>query len=133
MFVTSSFAKQIVEIEKGLCEPTLFHGDLTARRDFTDVRDTVQAYYLAYLAGVPGEVYNIGRDISFPIQFVLDTLLSYTDSDIKTVADPTRLRPSDIPELLCDSTKFRTLTGWEPVIPLEQTLMDLLNYWRERL
>lgn len=133
VFICSNFAKQIAEIEKGLKEPVLYVGNLEARRDFTDVRDTVRAYWLSLEKGEPGEVYNIGTGKAFTMQEVLDILLSMSELKVEVRVDKSRLRPSDVPLLLCDVTKFKSLTGWEPQIPFRQTLKDLLDYWRERV
>lgn len=133
VFVTSSLAKQIAEIEKGLCPPIIWVGDLESRRDWTDVRDMVRAYWLALEKGEPGEVYNIGSGISRRVGDVLELLLSMTDMNVEIRQDPARLRPSDVPILWADVTKFKKQTGWEPRITFEQTMLDLLNYWRARV
>jgi GDP-4-dehydro-6-deoxy-D-mannose reductase len=133
VFVTSSFAKQIAEIEKKKRPPIIYVGNLEAKRDFTDVRDMVRAYWLALEKGVEGEVYNIGRGQAFSMQEVLDLLMSLSRAKMEVKVDPARLRPSDVPVLLSDSTKFVSLTGWRPMIPFKQTIVDLLNYWRERV
>lgn len=133
VFVTSNFAKQIASIEAGLQEPVIRVGNLEAVRDFTDVRDMVRAYWLAVEKGRPGEVYNIasGRDIT--IRQLLDLLLEQSRTPVEIEVDPARLRPSDVEVLIGDASKFRADTGWEPLIPLEQTVKDLLDFWRERL
>lgn len=133
VFATSNFAKQIALIEAGAQEPVLRVGNLEARRDFTDVRDIVQGYWLALERGEPGEVYNLcsGRDVA--IREVLEMLLGMTSKAIKIETDPQRLRPSDVPLLCGDGSKFFAQTGWQPKIPLRKTLEDLLNYWRERV
>jgi len=133
VFVTSSFAKQIVEVEKGRRKAVIYVGNLEAKRDFTDVRDMVRAYWLSLEKGEPGEVYNIGSGRTCAMQEVLDTLLSLSKVKVKVEVDPKRLRPSDVPILLSDCTKFRKLTGWKPKIPFKQTMSDLLDYWRERV
>jgi GDP-4-dehydro-6-deoxy-D-mannose reductase len=133
VFVTSNFAKQIAEIEAGRRPPVLEVGSLTARRDWHDVRDTVRAYWLAATDGEPGEVYNIGRGEALSIQEMLDLLLSMAKVDVEVRPVPERMRPSDVELLLCDPTKFRERTGWEPKIPFDQTLADTLEYWRERV
>ena len=130
VFAESSFALQIAKIEAGKREPVLKVGNLEARRDYTDVRDMVKAYLLALEKGEPGEVYNICSGKSHPIQYILDTLLSFSEAKIEVVQDPARLRPSDVMVLYGDAGKFRKQTGWEPKIPLDQTLRDLLEYWR---
>lgn len=133
VFVTSNFAKQIASIEKGLQNPVIYVGNLEARRDFSDIRDIVKAYYLSLEKGEAGEVYNVGNDKAYSIRDVLEILLSYSKVKVSIKEDPERMRPSDVPLLICDSRKFRERTGWVPEIPFEKTLEDLLNYWRERL
>ncbi len=133
VFVTSSFAKQIAEIEKNRREPVIYVGNLDAKRDFSDVRDIVRAYWLCLEKGEDGEVYNIGSGVSRTMREVLDTLLSLSRVNVRVEVDPKRLRPSDVPILLSDSSKFVRLTGWKPEIPFSQTMADLLNYWRERV
>ena len=132
-FVTSSLARQIALIEAGKIEPVIYHGDLTSKRDWTDVRDMVRAYWLALEKGEPGEVYNVGRGKCWSIREMLDMLLSHSTVKIRTQEDPARLRPSDVPILWADTAKFQRATGWEPQIPFEKTLADLLDYWRERV
>ena len=133
VFVSSNFSRQIANIEKGKAEPVIKVGNLSARRDFTDVRDMVKAYWLALEKGEPGDVYNLGSGKDVTIRKMLDILLGFTDIDITVEQDPERMRPSDVEILLADMTKFHELTGWEPEIPLTKTLEDLLNYWRERV
>ncbi len=133
VFICSNFAKQIVEIEKKKREPIIYVGNLEAKRDFTDVRDMVHAYWLCLEKGEPGEVYNLGTGKTYSIKEILDMLLAISGVDVKIEVDPDRLRPSDVPVLLSDSSKFRRLTGWEPKIPFNQSLQDLLEYWRERV
>lgn len=133
VFVTSNFAKQIAEIEKRKKEPVLHVGNLEAKRDFTDVRDIVRAYWLAAEKGEDGEVYNVGTGKAMAMKEMLDILLSLSKAKVKIQVDPERLRPSDVPILQSDCSKFVRLTGWKPQIPLEQTFKDLLNYWRERV
>jgi GDP-4-dehydro-6-deoxy-D-mannose reductase len=133
VFVTSSLAKQIAEIEKGAKEPVIQVGNLDAQRDFNDVRDIVEAYWLSLEMGEPGEVYNIGSGVARPIREVLDILLSLSRVKVRVEVDPRRLRPSDVPILLADSSKFVARTGWKPRLPFRQTLSDLLDYWRGRV
>lgn len=133
VFAESNFARQVAEIEQGLREPVLRVGNLEARRDFTDVRDVVRAYWLALELGEPGEVYNIASNRTYPIRDVVDLLLGMSRVAIRLEVDPARLRPSDVPILLGDATKFSALTGWRPEIPFEKTLADLLQYWRGRV
>jgi GDP-4-dehydro-6-deoxy-D-mannose reductase len=133
VFICSNFARQIAEIEKGVKEPVIQVGNLEARRDFTDVRDMVRAYWLALDKGESGDVYNIGTGEALTMQAILDMLLALTDAPVRIEVDPKRLRPSDVPILLSDSSKFRRLTGWEPTIVFERTLRDILQHWRDRI
>lgn len=132
-FVAADFAYQIASIEAGRQPPVLRVGNLSARRDFTDVRDMVRAYALAVAYGEPGEVYNIGSDEGHTIAEILDILLGFSRAKVHVETDPARLRSTDIPVLVCDSRRFRRRTGWQPRIPLEQTLQDTLDYWRKRV
>ena len=131
-FVAPAFASQIAAIEAGRQPAMLRVGNLEARRDFTDVRDMVRAYALALDHGEAGEVYNIGSGQSRTIRDLLTTLLSLARVEITVEVDPDRLRPSDVPEMRCDASKFRACTGWEPRIPFEHSLRDLLDYERAR-
>ncbi|MGB2853542.1 MAG: GDP-mannose 4,6-dehydratase [Dehalococcoidia bacterium] len=133
VFVTSNLAKQIVEVEKGLKPPVLYVGDLSSVRDWSDVRDVIKAYWLVTEMGTPGEVYNIGSGVGREVREMLDMLLGMSNVDIEVEVDHARLRPSDVKVLICDTTRFRKLTGWKPQIPFDKTLRDLLDYWRERV
>jgi len=133
VFVTSNFARQIARIEAGAQEPVMRVGNLEARRDFTDVRDVVRAYWLSLEHCEPGEAYNIASGSAWTIQEILDLLLELSEADIDVKEDPARLRPYDVPLLLGDASKFRAATGWEPRIPFERTAADLLEYWRRRV
>jgi GDP-4-dehydro-6-deoxy-D-mannose reductase len=130
IFVVSSFAQKIVEIEKGKREPVLPVGNLEAKRDFTDVRDVVKAYSLLMEKGEFGEVYNIGSGVSYKISQILEMLLSFSSAKITVNVDKSLFRPIDDPELVCDPSKVNKLTGWKPEIPIEKTLKDTLDYWR---
>lgn len=133
-FVASNFAKQIAEIEKGKRNPEMSVGNLEAKRDFVDVRDIVKAYWIAVEKCKFGEPYNVCSGKTRSIQSVLDILLNLsTAKDIKVEQDSTRMRPSDVPVLMGDSSKFKEATGWNPEIPFEKTMEDLLNYWREKI
>ena len=132
-FVAADFASQIADIEAGQREPVLYVGNLSAERDFTDVRDVVRAYTLLIKKGQPGEAYNVCSGDAYSIQYLLDTLLSYSTVAIKVQQDPARMRPSDVPRRVGSAAKLRDCTGWEPVIPFEQTLLDILNDWRQRV
>lgn len=132
-FVAPAFAKQIAEIEAGLRPPAVKVGNLEAKRDFTDVRDTVRAYWLILNEGEPGEVYNIGSGAPRSIRQLLDILLDFSELDIAVEQDTARMRPSDVPISYCDYSRLRERTGWEPTIPLEESLRDVLYYWREKV
>jgi GDP-4-dehydro-6-deoxy-D-mannose reductase len=133
-FVTSSFAKQIAEIEKGKKAPIINVGNLDARRDFTDVRDVVVAYWLASEKCDFGETYNVCSGTARSIKSILTLLLRLSkEKNIKIKQDPTRMRPSDVPVILGDYSKFHKKTGWKPTISFEKTMEDSLNYWRENL
>ncbi len=132
-FVAADFAKQIAEIEAGLRPPRVLVGDLSAGRDFSDVRDVARAYYLALTQGEPGEVYNIGSGRCYTVQTLLETLIRLSGRPVAIVQDPARLRPVEVPEVMADIRKFQARTGWQPVIPFEQSMADVLNYWREQV
>ncbi|TAK95435.1 NAD-dependent epimerase/dehydratase family protein [Patescibacteria group bacterium] len=132
-FVTSDFARQIVQVERG--QASAVHvGNLEARRDFSDVRDVVRAYRLLMEKDTAGQIYNVCSGNVLSIRQVLDALLAAsTNKEILVESDPDRLRPSDIPVLAGDSTKLRSTTGWRPEISVAQTtLPEILAYWREK-
>ncbi|MCX7995202.1 MAG: GDP-mannose 4,6-dehydratase [candidate division WOR-3 bacterium] len=133
VFVSSNFARQLVEIEKKKREPVIYVGNLEAVRDFSDVRDVVRGYYLALKKGVPGEVYNIASGKGIKIRELLNRLIEMTNIDLKIVPDPSRMRPSDVELLIGSYEKFQSATGWQPEIPFDKTLRDLLDYWRSRI
>ena len=135
VFAESTFAKQIAMIEKGLQEPVVKVGNLESLRTWSDVRDAVRAYYLLVTQDPKaGEYYNIGGSFTCTIREMLDHLISLsTVKDIKVETDPERLRPIDADLQVPDTTKFKSHTGWEPVVPFEKTMLDLLNYWREQV
>ena len=133
VFVTSNFAKQLASIEAGRQEPKILVGNLDAVRDFTDVRDTVRAYWLAVTKATPGEVYNIASGNGITIRELLDRLIALCDVPVEIEIDPARLRPSDVEILVGDHSKFTAETGWQPEIPFDQTLADTLDYWRTRI
>jgi len=132
-FVVPAFAKQIAQIEAGLQPPIIQVGNLTARRDFTDVRDVVQAYTRAVEFGQAGQLYNLGSGRAVAVQTILDLLLADSPAQITVQIDPERMRPVQIPEIVCDASRFRACTGWEPQIPLEKTLHDALAEWRAKV
>ena len=130
--VTAAFAKQIADIEKGA--PAVINvGNLDAYRDFTDVRDIVRAYAVAVEKCDYGEAYNICSGRTWKIRDVLDMLLSMSNKKIEVRDDPSRSRPSDVQILLGDYTKFHKKTGWSPQISFEQTMKDVLSYWRNKV
>lgn len=134
VFVTSDFAKQIAEIEIEKREPIIFVGNLNAKRDFSDVRDIVRAYWLAVNKCKYGEVYNLCSEKTRTIRSVLDLLLNLSRAkNIKVKQDRSRMRPSDIEVLQGDCSKFRKATSWKPEISFEKTMEDLLNYWRRKI
>ncbi|MCL6519783.1 MAG: GDP-mannose 4,6-dehydratase [Armatimonadetes bacterium] len=133
VFVTSNFAKQIALIEAGKQEPVIYVGNLKAKRDWSDVRDVVRAYWLAVNKCIPGEVYVIASGKCYSVEEMLNMLLDMSTVKVEIREDPARMRPSDVMVLQGDASKFKAQTGWEPAIPLEQTLADLLNHWREEV
>ena len=140
VFVTSNFAKQIASIEARLQKPTIYVGNLDSVRTFTDVRDAVKAYWLLsqrfFEGKIPaGEVYNIGGNETLKVGEMLDKLLSFSPMGGKVTieVEKARVRPADVTLQIPDSGKFKKATGWEPVISFDQTLKDLLDFWRDRL
>lgn len=136
VFHESTFAKQIAMIEAGLIEPKVKVGNLKSLRTYADVRDAVRAYYMLVTKDpVAGEYYNIGGSYTCEVGDTLDTLISYSTKkdEIQIVTDPERLRPIDADLQVPDCRKFKEHTGWEPEISFEQTMHDLLDYWRERV
>lgn len=131
IYVVPGLAKQIAEAEVGITPPVIRVGNLAAERDFTDVRDIVRGYHLALLHCEPGEVYNLGSDRAVSIRQILDFFLARSSIPLRIEQEVTRIRPWDTPKTLCDSTKFRRQTGWQPEIPFQKTLADVLDYWRQ--
>jgi len=133
-FSTSTFARQIAEIEAGLREPVVVAGDLKPVRDFSDVRDIVRGYWDLLERGTAGEVYNLCSGVDWTIERMLTFLISQSSvPGIEIRTDVARLRPSDVPVLRGSYEKIARAVGWRPRIPLEQTLTDLLDYWRQRI
>jgi GDP-4-dehydro-6-deoxy-D-mannose reductase len=132
-FVAPAFARQLALIEAGRQPPVLRVGNLSAQRDFTDVRDVARAYWLALEKGEPGEAYNVGTGRVVPVQAILDGLLALTTAQVRVEVDPALLRPADTPIRRGDPAKLRAWTGWQAEIPLEQTFRDLLDYERSRV
>lgn len=131
-FVVPDFCRQIVQIERGQVPPVIRVGNLSAKRDFTDVRDIMHGYVLCSQHGRAGEVYNIGSGRSVAISEILNQLLSLSHVKISVEIDPSRLRPSDVPEVVADVSKITGDTGWRPRISLEQSLSETLEYWRNK-
>ena len=130
LLASSGFARQIAEIERGLRPPVIHVGNLKPERDFVDVRDAVRAYWLAALHGLPGEAYNVCSGRPRSIRSVLETLLALSKVPIRVEQDPARMRPSDIPTQCGDYSKLHALTSWQPEIPFEQAMAELLAHWR---
>ena len=131
-FVASGFARRIADIEAGRWEPVLAVGNLDARRDLTDVRDTVRAYKLIAERGEPGRPYNVCSGRAILIRDLLDLMLARARVPVTVTIDPLRYRPNDVPIVLGDFSRLRAELGWSPTIPIEQTVDDLLSYWRSR-
>ncbi len=134
VFAESSFAKQIAMIEVNMQEPVVFVGNLKSLRTIADVRDAVHAYYLLLTKKpIGGEVYNIGGDHTCSVGEILDFLLSKSKKKIIYKTDKNRIRPIDADLQVPDTTKFRKHTGWKPKYKFEETMLDLLNYWRKKV
>ncbi len=132
-FAASSFARAIAEAEKGLRKPVIEVGNLQAKRDFTDVRDGVEALVLLSQKGKTGQVYNLGSGRVYSIGEILEILLSFSELEFKIEVKRAKLRKADIPLLWADIRKLNRATGWTPSIPMEKTLLDILNWWRKEL
>jgi GDP-4-dehydro-6-deoxy-D-mannose reductase len=133
-FATSSFARQIAEAEAGLREPVVHVGDLKPTRDFSDVRDIVRGYWALLERGTPGEVYNLCSGVDWSIERMLNFLVEHSKLErVEVRQDAARFRPSDVPVLRGSAEKIQQAVGWRPEIPLEQTLVDLLEYWRQQI
>tara|TARA_B100001250_G_scaffold213427_1_gene183050 strand:- start:3467 stop:4486 length:1020 start_codon:yes stop_codon:yes gene_type:complete len=135
VFAESSFAKQIAMIEAGLISPVIKVGNLNSLRTFLDVRDAVRAYFmLVTINPMSGEYYNIGGTHTCEIGDMLNHLIGIsTSKDIEVVVDKDRLRPIDADLQVPDTTKFTNHTGWSPEISFDQTMQDLLDFWRDKI
>lgn len=133
IFVVSDWAKQIAEIEKGTKEPLLKVGNIDVKRDFTDVRDIVKAYILLIEKGVSGSVYNVGFGTAICLKDILAELISCSRVKIDYIIDKDKLRPVENEVIQCDNTKIRELCSWKPDYNIKDTLLDVLNYWRETI
>jgi GDP-4-dehydro-6-deoxy-D-mannose reductase len=130
-FVAPSMARQIALIERGALDPVIQVGNLDAQRDLTDVRDTVRAYVRLMARGAPGMVYNVASGVGRPIRMVLEALIARARVPIRIEMDPARMRPHDTPVLIGNPARLQRATGWQPTIPFEQMLDDLLTFWRD--
>ena len=136
VFAESSFAKQIALAEAGVIKPVIKVGNLKSMRTIADVRDAVRAYYMLVTVNpIPGEYYNIGGNYSCEIGKLLDDIinLSTIKDELKIEVDQNRIRPIDADLQLPDTAKFKKHTGWEPIVPYDKTILDLLNFWREKV
>lgn len=131
-FIVPMLGQQFVAIRRGEQAPTIQVGNTESKRDFTDVRDMCQAYLLAGKLAVAGEVYNIGSGVGVSVGEIISTYEELTGTKVTVEVDQTKVRSSDVPILVADSTKFRELTGWSPKIPLRDTLKSVLEYWEEK-
>jgi len=132
-FVASDFARQLVEIERGRRDPEIVVGNLEARRELTDVRDTVRAYQLVMEHGVPGRPYNVSSGEASSIRDLLDRLIARAAVSVTVRVDPAKYQPNDLPLLVGDPTRIRSELGWRPSIPLDETLGAVLDYWRAEM
>ncbi len=130
MFDEADFCKQVADIEKGRQETVIYVGNLSAKRDFTDVRDVVKAYALLVEHGRRGETYNVGTGHAIAISQILDEIVAMSDTAIEVKVDENKLRPVDVPIIEPDIDKIKSEVGWQPVISLEQTLKETLEHWR---
>jgi GDP-4-dehydro-6-deoxy-D-mannose reductase len=132
-FVCSDFAKQIAEIEKELIKPEIHVGDLSPIRDFSDVRDIIRAYLLLLEKGKSGEKYNVGSGIGYTIKEILTKLIEKSISKINIIEDKSLFRKSEIPTLIANNKKFVDITNWKPEFSIDQSLKDILDYWRKQV
>lgn len=132
IFVVSDFCRQVAAIEAGRQEAVIRAGNLNVRRDFTDVRDVVRAYEMLAACGRAGETYNVGSGRAVRIADILQMILKKSHADIRVENDPSKMRPTDLPVIEADIRKLQKTTGWQPLIRLEQTIEETLDYWRNR-
>lgn len=132
LFVVADFCKQVAEIEAGIREPIMKVGNLNVSRDFSDVRDVVRSYTMLIERGHGGETYNVASGEVISIREILNLITSFSNREIQVETDPARLRPADVPIIQADIKKLVECTGWKPLIPLEQTLHETLDYWRKQ-
>lgn len=132
IFVIADFCRQTVMAELGKREPVINVGNLEAQRDFTDVRDIVRAYAMLMKSGRSGETYNVGSGKARSIASMLETITGKSSVTIEVKQDPSRMRPSDVPVIAADITKIMNDTGWRPCISVDDTINDIMDYWRKR-
>jgi len=132
-FVIPDFASQIAKVEAGLQDPVIWVGNLSAKRDFCDVRDVVRAYWAITERGQAGRIYNIASGQAVTIQSILDQLLSLSLVPIEVKIDEKKFRPIDVPVIYSSINRIKAETGWEPEIKLYDTLKDTLEYWRNQV
>ncbi len=132
-FVVSDFCHQVARIERGLQDPVIRVGNLSARRDFCDVRDIVRAYVLLAESGQTGQTYNVGSGRAVPVSQVLDHILQLSKVPVHVEIDPDKYRPVDVPQTLADITKLQAATDWSAAYSLEDTVSNVLDWWRSRL
>ena len=132
-FATADWARQIALAEVGKAEPVVRTGNLEGMREFGDVRDVVRAYRLALEKGQAGDAYNVATGRAYRLGEVLDKLIAMSSIEIRTETDPAKLRPVDFPVLYGDAGKLEAATGWKPEYELDDTLADVLAYWREEV
>ena len=133
IFVASDFAKQIAEMEAGLQPPVMKVGNLSAKRDFSDVRDVVRAYTLLMAHGTAGMTYNVGSGHAVSIQELLDILISFSEISVTVKQDKQKMRPVDVPLIEADISRLRNDTGWKPLYSLKDTLYSVLEYQRQQI
>jgi len=131
IFVVADFCHQVAKIEKGLQSPVIKTGNIDVMRDFTDVEDIVNAYILLADRGKYGEVYNVGSGKALSLRFILDTIIKFSTVEINVEKDPERFRPSDVMKIQADISKIQADTGWKPLIPIEKSIENILDYWRK--
>jgi GDP-4-dehydro-6-deoxy-D-mannose reductase len=131
-FAASGFARRIADIERGRWEPAIHVGNLEARRDLTDVRDTIRAYKMILDHGSHGEPFNVCSGTAISIRDLLDKLIARARVPVRVEVDPARYRPNDTPVIIGDASRIRTTLGWTPQFDLDRTLDNILEYWRNR-
>lgn len=134
IFVVSSFAKQLVEIKKGIKQNArLYTGNISVIRDFLDVRDVVDAYYKLFIRGVKGEVYNVCSGNGISLIDLIRRMCNILDVEIELLTDNNLVRPNDIKKIIGSNIKLKTATGWMQNISLDDSINDLLHYWIEKI